>query len=127
MVERTQQSVVFNALDREADIDVSERNLPHWFQVGSAIFVTFRTVDSLPKDVLLRMTAELRDWLNRNELPKELADSMFAAESSDRERLLEPLTIIQQREFKKLCDQLFHRSLDECHGACLFKEQKKQR
>ena len=124
MAERTPQTVVFNALDREADIDVSERNLPHWFQVGSAIFVTFRTADSLPKDVFLRMTAELRDWLNRNELPNELADSMFAAESSDREQLLDQLTIIQRREFKMLCDQLFHRSLDECHGACLFKEQK---
>jgi REP element-mobilizing transposase RayT len=49
---------------------------------------------------------------------------MFASKSSYREQRLEQLTIIQRREFKMLCDRLLHRSLDECHGACLFKEQK---
>ena len=61
MAEGIKQTVVFNALDREADIQVSERNLPHWFQVGAATFVTFRTADSLPGEVLLRMERELHD------------------------------------------------------------------
>ena len=47
--------ITFHALDREADIDVRERNIPHWFQVDAAIFVTFRSIDSLPSQVVLRM------------------------------------------------------------------------
>ena len=43
--------VVFHALDRDADIEFSEGNLPHWFQADAAIFLTFRTADSLPKEL----------------------------------------------------------------------------
>ena len=39
--------IVFHALDREAEIEWTERNLPHWFQVDAAMFVTFRTADSV--------------------------------------------------------------------------------
>ena len=123
MAEGIKQTVVFNALDREADIQVSERNLPHWFQVGAATFVTFRTADSLPGEVLLRMERELHDWLDRNGLPKELAHSQFDRKPPTLELLLGQIPSTQRREFKMLCDQLFHRSLDECHGACLFKKQ----
>ena len=45
----TDNRIVFNSLDPEAEINISERNLPHWFQVGAATFVTFRTADSIPK------------------------------------------------------------------------------
>ena len=121
MAKHTPPPVVFNALDREADIDLSERNLPHWFQVGAAIFVTFRTIDSLPDEVLVRMAMELRDWLSRRGLPPEIADSMVKAKSRHHDQLLGQLDTNQRREFKTLSDQLFHRSLDACHGACLFK------
>ncbi|MEI7459333.1 MAG: hypothetical protein WCK15_08015 [Pirellula sp.] len=43
------QPVVFHALDRDADVEVSVRNLPHWFQADAAIFVTFRTRTPCPK------------------------------------------------------------------------------
>lgn len=71
--------IVFNALDRDADIEISVRNLPHWIQVDAALFVTFRTADSLPKEVIVRMIAELREWLRCHGLPTELADSMLNA------------------------------------------------
>ena len=63
------QPVVFHALDRDADVEVSVRNLPHWFQADAAIFVTFRTADSLPKEVIQRMIAELCEWLRNHGLP----------------------------------------------------------
>jgi hypothetical protein len=38
----------FNAFDRDAEIEFSKRNLLHWFQADAAMFITFRTSDSLP-------------------------------------------------------------------------------
>ena len=117
--------IVFHALDRRADINVTERNLPHWFQAGAAIFVTFRCADSLPKEVLLRMERELHDWLKLNGLPIALASSKFEsnAKSLVNDQLLSKFSNSQKREFKMLRDRLLHHSLDECHGACLFKTQ----
>ena len=46
------ESPEFNSFDALAELEITERNLPHWFQVGAAIFITFRTADSLPKVVL---------------------------------------------------------------------------
>ncbi|MCY2977934.1 MAG: transposase [Planctomycetota bacterium] len=116
------QSVVFHALDRDAEVEVSVRNLPHWFQADAAIFVTFRTADSLPKEVILRMIAELCEWLRNHGLPVELADSMFHTKHPNHDQLLDQLESKQRRELKKLADQLFHRSLDDCHGDCLLKD-----
>jgi REP element-mobilizing transposase RayT len=122
MKDKDHVPVVFGALDRRADIEVTSRNLPHWFQVGAAIFVTFRAADSLPREVLLRMACELRDWLARNQLPLELANGMLEPKSPTYVQLIEQLNFSQQTEFKKLSNQLFHRSLDECHGACVLRE-----
>jgi putative transposase len=121
MLDPNPQPVVFRALDREADVEVSARNLPHWFQVDAAIFVTFRTADSLPKEVVLRMIAELREWLLNHGLPAELAEFVLSTKQPRYERLLAQVDTKQQRELKKLINQLFHRSLDDCHGECLLK------
>ena len=69
---------VFKSFDPCAELLVSERNLPHWFQPGAAIFVTFRTADSMPAEVVQRWQREL--------------------------------------------EELFHRSLDACHGACVLRD-----
>ncbi len=122
MTDNPTKHVVFNTLDREAEIEILERNLPHWFQVGAAIFVTIRAADSLPKEVLLRMVSELRQWLLHQGLPCQLADRVLKQKTTMDDQLIEQLSSNQRREFKRLSDQLFHRSLDNCHGACLFKQ-----
>ena len=121
MPDPSPQPVVFHALDREAGVEISTRNLPHWFQVDAAIFVTFRTADSIPKEVVLRMIAELREWLLHHGLPVELAEFVLNTQKPRYERLLAQIDLKQQRELKKRFNQLFHRSLDECHGKCLLK------
>ena len=50
---------------------ISKRDLPHWFQVGAAKFLTFRT-----------------------------ADSIFSRSETDRARLLDLLGVRHYREFK---------------------------
>ena len=44
----------FHLFDPEADVQIVERRLPHWSQAGAVCFLTWRTIDSLPKDVLDR-------------------------------------------------------------------------
>ena len=117
------KNVQFNAFDPDAEIDFSERNLPHWFQVDAAMFVTFRTMDSLPKDVLLRMQRELEGWLAIKQLPLDLAASTFGVKLSKHNQLFDRLNQIDRTCFRKLSDRLFHGALDECHGRCLLKRQ----
>ncbi len=117
------KKVLFNAFDPDAEIEHSERNLPHWFQVDAAMFVTFRTMDSLPKDVLLRMQRELEGWLSAKQLPLELAVSTLGVKLPNHEQLLNSLSQIDRTYFRKLADRLFHGALDECHGKCLLQRQ----
>ncbi len=71
----------FQGLDPDGEIQLYERNLPHWRQQGATYFVTFRLVDSLPKSKLnelksLRDTLaqELKNWpSNQDELWKQHA------------------------------------------------------
>jgi REP element-mobilizing transposase RayT len=110
--------VVFNSLDRDAEIQITERYLPHWFQTGAAVFVTFRTADSIPSEVIARWRKELVDWLRIQKLPETLADFVLVRRSEVFYKVFEQLNPVAQREFTQLSDRLFHRSLDECHGAC---------
>ncbi len=113
--------VTFHALDREAEITISYRNMPHWFQVGAAMFITFRTADSLPRDVILRMRHELEEWLTDKKFPVELAAFISEVKPPNHEHLLDTLSEADRKQFRKLADQLFHRALDECHGKCVLK------
>lgn len=117
-----ESDVVFRAFDPEVEVDVRERNLPHWFQVGAATFITFRTADSMPKDVILRWQRELEQWLATRNLPLDLATSTVGQSFSNHDQTLGKLSSQQWRESKRLSDRMFHRSLDECHGACLLKQ-----
>jgi menaquinone-specific isochorismate synthase len=38
--------------DPEAEVFIVERKLPHWSQPGALSFITWRTHDSMPKQVL---------------------------------------------------------------------------
>lgn len=119
--ENTAETVVFGAFDPEADVEVTVRNLPHWFQPGAAIFITFRTADSMPEEVLLRWQRELEEWLAARHMPPVLGESTVRRRLSNHDELLNELNPTDRREFKRLSDRIFHRELDRCHGACLLK------
>jgi putative transposase len=123
MSEPSENPVIFQPLDRSADIEITDRNLPHWFQVGAVLFVTFRLADSLPRQVILRMAEELREWLRVRSLPLSLAESVLGSVGFDLQPILDQLEQAQRSEFRKLTNQLIHHALDHCHGACLLKKQ----
>ena len=54
---------------RLSPTDAHERNLPHWGQDRTLVFITFRLADSLPRDVLLKWQAERESWLKVHPLP----------------------------------------------------------
>jgi len=77
------------------------------------MFLTFRTADSMPRDVLLRWDAEARDWLREHGWP--LHSSVPVPEWH---QLPDPL----QTDFRKHRDTRWHWHLDSCQGKCQLRK-----
>ena len=45
----------FQFFDPEQDVAVVHKRLPHWSQPGTIAFITWRTGDSLPKELLKQL------------------------------------------------------------------------
>jgi len=122
--------IAFGFLDRQRDIDKQAgENLPHWFQAGSATFITFRTAGSMPKNAVLQWHAELKRWLEDQGIPVESSnatqnqsDSCLPEMNIEQAFCIESLHPGQRREFQRLRNRIWHRSLDDCHGRCLLKQ-----
>ncbi len=72
--------VSFGVLDKEAEIDRNRRFLPHWFQPGVATFITFRTADSMPREVVEKWKQEIKSWLEKNGIVLNAADLLPSVE-----------------------------------------------
>ena len=53
------------SFDSKAEFSIHERCRPHWSQAGAVVFITFRTADSIPQEVVARWENEKREWLNK--------------------------------------------------------------
>jgi REP element-mobilizing transposase RayT len=113
------EDVNFYSFDKDAEIDISNRSFPHWFQPGVAIFVTFRTADSVPKDSLLLMRRKFDDWLLRQSLPIFATEWFFDLPTDVRREKLEVYPKNIQSKMLREFNRLFQHTLDECHGECL--------
>ena len=105
---------MFEVFDPAAGYIVSERcQLPHWFQPGAATFITFRTEDSIPKDVAQRWYAERHAWLMRVGITQQDPDwrTQFSA-----------LSVDQRREFHETFSSQFLDYLDRGCGRCVLKK-----
>ena len=98
--------------DPAAEVAVVERKLPHWAQAGTMSFLTWRTFDSLPPNVLRRWHVEREEWLQAHGIDPQAGDW--------RDRLQQlPRRI--RAEFTKTFSERWHRSLDEGHGECILR------
>jgi predicted solute-binding protein/REP element-mobilizing transposase RayT len=97
----TAQAPAFRALDRDADIQRTRRNLPHWKQEGATHFVTFRLADAVPAQLAKQWREELETWRRFHPEPWD-----GAAAAEYRKRFLQP------REDW----------LDLGHGSCLLRD-----
>jgi type I restriction enzyme R subunit len=100
-----------NFFDPREDIAVVERRLPHWSQPGVITFITWRTDDSLPKQVADRLVIERNDWLRLHEINPM---------SNWRAKVAE-LPYEQRQEFRTKVDTRWHDELDNLHGECVLK------
>jgi len=102
----------FHLCDPEADVRIVERRLPHWSQAGALCFLTWRTVDSLPKDGLDRWFADRARWL--------VSHGIQPDDPQWRNRL-ERLDFKLVRDFLDAFWNRWHDALDAGHGACVLR------
>ena len=99
--------------DPNETVSIIERKLPHWSQAGAVTFITFRTHDSMPQDVVERWRNDRWQWLRQHGInPRNPA---WREELSG---LARPL----QNEFFSTFSQRWHDELDRCHGACVLSD-----
>ncbi|MGI9325337.1 MAG: transposase [Pseudomonadales bacterium] len=97
--------------DPKAELNISEGDRPHWSQAGAVVFVTFRTHDSIPKEVIQRWDREKNDWMRQRGYPTD----------RDWRQLLPDLSDDEQRDFRKHFNRCREAFLDTCHGRCLLR------
>ncbi len=100
------------AFDREAEIFITQRRLPHWAQAGAIIFITWRTEDSIPAEVLKQWRSDHCRWLR--------AHKIDADEPNWRNELatLEPKL---QDDFRRMFSDRWQDALDAGHGECVLR------
>jgi type I restriction enzyme R subunit len=99
--------------DPNAGFTIIERKLPHWAQAGTICFITFRTSDSIPKQVLRQWHAERHEWLRRHGI-----DPRAATWREEWQRLDWPI----RAEFTRTFSVRWHQHLDACHGSCVLRQ-----
>jgi hypothetical protein len=64
--------MAFELFDPDQALGITHRKLPHWYQPGVSYFVTFRTIDSMPQEVLNSWYAQRNEWLKKHGIePKD--------------------------------------------------------
>jgi type I restriction enzyme R subunit len=102
---------MFELFDPDVDVRITTGNLPHWFQPGVTYFITFRTDDSMPKEVA-DLWYQLRDdWLRRHKVDPTLTDWS---------KQLRKRPLAQQDEFHATFSREYMECLDKGHGECLL-------
>ena len=61
----------FQFFDKDEEVQITFRHLPHWEQAGATYFITFRTADSIPAPVWNRMKVERAQWLRRHDIDSQ--------------------------------------------------------
>jgi len=89
------------------------RKLPHWSQAGVVCFITFRTDDSMPREVVDVWHRDRRYWLRKHGINPDVATWRFDLQQLDK---------LLQNEFYKQVSTRWHDELDKCHGGCVLKD-----
>jgi len=98
--------------DPKAELSISEHFRPHWSQAGAIVFITFRTADSIPQDVLDRWEREKHVWMGRHDCPIDRHWS----------KVLPTLDPLLQDQFKIEFNRCREDFLDTGHGACVLRK-----
>jgi putative transposase len=102
----------FHLFDPQAELRVVERQLPHWCQSNALCFITWRTVDSMPRQVVDAWHADRVRWLARHGID---------GTKPQWRRELGRLDARDVREFLQAFWNRWHDALDACHGECVLR------
>ena len=96
--------------DPTTEFSIHEHCRPHWSQTGAVVFITFRTADSIPKEVLQRWEREKGDWLIKHGIAYDRHWS----------EILLTLDTKLRTQFKKTFNRHREDFLDTCQGTCVL-------
>jgi putative transposase len=102
-----------NVFDPKGELLIHQHLRPHWSQAGAVVFITFRTADSIPMEVVTRWEREKQDWLARRGFATGQQSTLVVPTLSTKD----------QFEFQKTFNRCREDFLDTCHGACVLKRQ----
>jgi REP element-mobilizing transposase RayT len=83
------------------DIEIKERNLPHWHRNGAMYFITFNLADSLPSHIINELQERRELWLKKHNKPYSKEDL---------------------HEYYFLFSNRIEELLNSGHGTCLLHE-----
>jgi type I restriction enzyme R subunit len=104
--------IPLHLFDRSAETQIVERRLPHWSQPGAISFLTWRTNDSLPREVLDAWFDQRDRWLHARGIDPYQPGWH------------EQLGRLDRQEARSFLDQIWnhwHDALDECKGECVLR------
>lgn len=90
----------FQTFNRLSPVATRRRDLPHWEQEGCTYFITWRTADSVPEEIL-------RPWLNER-------DAFYKTNPK-------PWDVAIQQSFDERFTRRMENWLDAGHGACVLR------
>ncbi|MFN7563168.1 MAG: transposase [Prosthecobacter sp.] len=99
--------------DPNDDLLIAQRKLPHWAQDGSVVFITWRTADSMPKDVLESWRADRNRWLDVHGIDSTQKEWKMRVQE------LPPDLMV---EYHDHFTTRWHEALDASHGACVLSQ-----
>lgn len=98
--------------DRDADVRIVDRRLPHWAQAGAISFITWRTWDSMPQPVLDRWFVDRAAWLREHGIDSTKPNWRLELEKLD-DRLV--------RNFLDTFWNRWQDELDAAYGECVLR------
>jgi putative transposase len=104
---------MFELFDFERPFAVRRGNLPHWFQPGVTYFVTFRTEDSVPQDVVRKWHQARAEWLRAQDI--DVRDHNWKKQLAGEPKL--------ENEFNRTFTRQFMEYLDRGYGACPLRDE----
>ena len=97
--------------DADDELLIEDRLRPHWGQSGAIVFITMRTNDSIPKEVITTWELEKCDWMRRNGI-------VNFNHSTD---AIKQLTEADLAKFRKKFNRQRETTLDQCLGKCVLR------
>jgi REP element-mobilizing transposase RayT len=105
-------SEAFRFFDPGGEVAITARRLPHWAQAGTLCFLTWRTWDSIPADVLDEWFRERATWLASHGINP--ADPTWGEQ-------VRRLPVRAYNEFHDTFSTRWHGLLDKCEGECVLR------